>query len=320
MLRLFGEPEANERAFTALTRFLDVLDETVPRDSRPAARPARALVPAEAPLARRLPAASDELRRVRRPASSSASRPARAARSARCTGPVRCDCRRKGSQGSSSCSRRRSRTRSPPSCPTGLAATRSRSSRRRTRSTEDSASGRSRHERRHRTRARVDRPGAPDRVKRQLADELELDDDKERIDRTEVHRFLCDESYWAAGRPRETQDRLIDDGRARRRALRRRAPDRLLPRGDGRCLVRLPRRRLRARRSTAAAASARHSCARWSRTARSRHLKWLLHTTDMHPLYRKFGFDEPSSKVMERVRPPRRGARRATRATADSGR
>ncbi|CAB4694161.1 MAG: DNA repair protein RecO [Actinobacteria bacterium] len=27
MLRLFGEPEANERAFTALTRFLDALDE-----------------------------------------------------------------------------------------------------------------------------------------------------------------------------------------------------------------------------------------------------------------------------------------------------
>ncbi len=26
MLRLFGEPEANERAFTALTRFLDLLD------------------------------------------------------------------------------------------------------------------------------------------------------------------------------------------------------------------------------------------------------------------------------------------------------
>ena len=30
MLRLFGEPEANERAFTALTRFLDLLDESEP--------------------------------------------------------------------------------------------------------------------------------------------------------------------------------------------------------------------------------------------------------------------------------------------------
>ena len=37
-------------------------------------------------------------------------------------------------------------------------------------------------------------------MKRVLADGLELDDDKTRIDRAEVHRFLCDESYWAAGR------------------------------------------------------------------------------------------------------------------------
>ncbi|HZT92542.1 MAG TPA: DNA repair protein RecO [Gaiellaceae bacterium] len=36
MLRLFGEPERNERAFGALTRFLDLLDETPPREGRPA--------------------------------------------------------------------------------------------------------------------------------------------------------------------------------------------------------------------------------------------------------------------------------------------
>jgi DNA repair protein RecO (recombination protein O) len=35
MLRLFGEPEANPRAFEALARFLDVLDETEPADGRP---------------------------------------------------------------------------------------------------------------------------------------------------------------------------------------------------------------------------------------------------------------------------------------------
>ena len=67
MLRLFTEQEANERAFRALTRFLDLLDELEPRDpARRGARPARALVPAEAALALRLPAAPDELRRVRR--------------------------------------------------------------------------------------------------------------------------------------------------------------------------------------------------------------------------------------------------------------
>jgi DNA repair protein RecO (recombination protein O) len=39
MLRLFGEPEANERAFTALARFLDLLDEAEPAGDRPALDP-----------------------------------------------------------------------------------------------------------------------------------------------------------------------------------------------------------------------------------------------------------------------------------------
>jgi len=39
MLRLFPEQEANERAFTALTRFLDLLDETPHAAERPALDP-----------------------------------------------------------------------------------------------------------------------------------------------------------------------------------------------------------------------------------------------------------------------------------------
>ena len=39
MLRLFGEPEGNERAFTALARFLDLLDEAPQSDARPALDP-----------------------------------------------------------------------------------------------------------------------------------------------------------------------------------------------------------------------------------------------------------------------------------------
>jgi DNA repair protein RecO (recombination protein O) len=39
MLRLFGEPEANERAFTALARFLDLLDETDPLEAPPPVDP-----------------------------------------------------------------------------------------------------------------------------------------------------------------------------------------------------------------------------------------------------------------------------------------
>jgi DNA repair protein RecO (recombination protein O) len=39
MLRLFGEPEANERAFGALARFLDLLDDIAPRKTQPPAEP-----------------------------------------------------------------------------------------------------------------------------------------------------------------------------------------------------------------------------------------------------------------------------------------
>jgi GNAT superfamily N-acetyltransferase len=46
---------------------------------------------------------------------------------------------------------------------------------------------------------------------RSLPDGYELDDATDRVDRAEVHRFLSQEAYWAIGRPRETQDRLIDE-------------------------------------------------------------------------------------------------------------
>jgi DNA repair protein RecO (recombination protein O) len=39
MLRLFGEPEANDRAFGALARFLDLLDEAPAAETRPAVDP-----------------------------------------------------------------------------------------------------------------------------------------------------------------------------------------------------------------------------------------------------------------------------------------
>lgn len=139
-------------------------------------------------------------------------------------------------------------------------------------------------------------------MKRRLDGGLELDDDKSRIDRTEVHRFLCEASYWAAGRARETQDRLIDsaarvvglyDGE-RQIGFCRAATDGVSfvyladvyvleeyrGRGLGEALVR-----------------------EMVENGELAHLKWLLHTTDMHPLYRKLGFDAPGVKVMERLPP-----------------
>jgi GNAT superfamily N-acetyltransferase len=136
-------------------------------------------------------------------------------------------------------------------------------------------------------------------VKRELGNGLELDDDKARIDRAEVHRFLSEESYWAAGRARETQDRLIDEASrivglydgARQIGFCRAFTDGLSVayladvyvlsdyrgRGLGEALVR-----------------------EMVESGPYAGVKWLLHTTDMHPLYRKLGFAEPSQKVMER--------------------
>lgn len=138
-------------------------------------------------------------------------------------------------------------------------------------------------------------------TRRDLGDGFELDDDKERIDLREVHRYLCDESYWAAGRPYETQARLIHEASrvvglyhdGRQIGFCRAATDgtsfvyladvyvleAFRGRGLGEALVEemIDNGPYRAQR-------------------------WLLHTTSMHPLYRKFGFGDPDYKLMERPR------------------
>jgi GNAT superfamily N-acetyltransferase len=144
---------------------------------------------------------------------------------------------------------------------------------------------------------------------RELAGGLQLDDSKERLDRAEVHRFLCEVSYWAKGRARETQDHLIDvaarvvglyDG-DRQIGFCRATSDGVsiayladvyvLPayrgRGLGEELVR-----------------------EMVENGQLGGVRWILHTEDAHPLYRKLGFEEPDYKVMER---------RSTRNASESG-
>ena len=135
---------------------------------------------------------------------------------------------------------------------------------------------------------------------RDLGEGLQLDDDKDRVDRAEVHRFLSEESYWAAGRERALQDRLIDEAarvvglydQGRQIGFCRAATDGVSfvyladvyvlseyrGRGLGEELVR-----------------------EMLASTELGNLKWLLHTTDAHALYRKLGFGEPSFKVMERL-------------------
>jgi ribosomal protein S18 acetylase RimI-like enzyme len=146
-------------------------------------------------------------------------------------------------------------------------------------------------------------------VIRDLGDGIQLDDDKNRIDVAEVHRFLSEEAYWAIGRPRETVERLIreasrvvgvyDGGRqigfcrafTDGLALAYLADVYVLPeyrrRGLGEELVR-----------------------EMVENGPFAHVKWILHTEDMHPLYRKFGFAEPNYKLLERP---------ATRYSSESG-
>jgi GNAT superfamily N-acetyltransferase len=139
---------------------------------------------------------------------------------------------------------------------------------------------------------------------RDLGDGYELDDSKERIDLVEVHRFLSEESYWAKGRSRETQDTLVREAArvvglykdSRQIGFCRAATDGVSfvyladvyvldeyrGRGLGEELVREMVER-----------------------GPLSNFKWLLHTTDKHRLYRKLGFDTPGPKVMERLPPDR---------------
>jgi ribosomal protein S18 acetylase RimI-like enzyme len=138
-------------------------------------------------------------------------------------------------------------------------------------------------------------------VKRELADGFELDDDRERVDLDELHRFLSTESYWAKGRPRDVVERLVREAQRvvglyrgeRLVGFCRAATDGVafayladvyvLPEFRGRGLgVELVREMVE--------------------NGPYSNLGWLLHTSDAHRLYKKFGFAKPERKVMERPR------------------
>jgi GNAT superfamily N-acetyltransferase len=153
----------------------------------------------------------------------------------------------------------------------------------------------------------VARAGWQDHSMRVNLDEgYELDDDASRIDVEVVHRYLSEESYWAAGRRRDVTDALLA-GAARLVGLYH----------DGR-LVGFTR--------TVSDGHVHSYLADVFVLAehRGRGLgvelvrftvddgpfattRWLLHTADAHTLYEKSGFAAPGERLMERHAPPTSG-------------
>lgn len=136
-------------------------------------------------------------------------------------------------------------------------------------------------------------------MRRDLGGGYELDDDRGRVDRDAVHRYLSEDSYWAKGRSREVQDGLIDGSQrvvglycdGRQVGFSRAVSDGHVHayladvyvleehrgRGLGVELVRF---------SVEKGPFA--GC------------RWILHTEDAHDLYRRFGFEKPNERLLER--------------------
>ncbi len=136
-------------------------------------------------------------------------------------------------------------------------------------------------------------------MRRDLGDGYELDDDRARIDREAVHRYLSGESYWAKGRPREVMDALIE-GAARVVGLYRDGAQVGFSRAvsDGHVQSYLADVYvLEEHRGRGLGVELVRFSVDEGPLARTR---WYLHTRDAHELYRKFGFGDPSERVLER--------------------
>jgi GNAT superfamily N-acetyltransferase len=137
-------------------------------------------------------------------------------------------------------------------------------------------------------------------VRRDLGEGYELDDDRSRIDIAAVHRFISEQSYWAAGREYAVQEELVREA-TRVVGLYHDGAQ------IGFCravwMVGLPFVYLAdvyvltAHRGRGLGVDlVRQMVEEGPYADRS----WVLHTGDAHALYRKFGFREPDERLMER--------------------
>jgi GNAT superfamily N-acetyltransferase len=139
-------------------------------------------------------------------------------------------------------------------------------------------------------------------MKKELPGGYELDDSAARIDVAAVHDFLSTKTYWAKGRPYETQERLV---REANRVVGLYHNDRQIgfarTVSDGVAIAYLadvyvlPEYR------------GRHFGAMIIRFSVEEgpfaRMRWYLHTVDAHGLYKKFGFAPPSARALERPAP-----------------
>jgi GNAT superfamily N-acetyltransferase len=136
-------------------------------------------------------------------------------------------------------------------------------------------------------------------MRRDLGDGYELDDDRARIDRDAVHRYVSEESYWARGRSREVQDALIDTA-ARVVGLYRNGCQVGFSRAisDGHVQSYLADVYvLEEHRGRGLGVELVRFSVDEGPLAET---KWILHTADAHGLYRKLGFGDPGSRTLER--------------------
>ena len=138
-------------------------------------------------------------------------------------------------------------------------------------------------------------------MRRSLAEGLELDDDRDRVDVEAVHRFLSEEAYWVQGRSRETIERLV------------RESTRVIAAYDGPVLIGFCRVMsdasnmawlgdvfvLPAYRGRGVGVELIREAVEFPE---HRDLQWYLGTLDAHALYAKFGFEAPSERTMVRPR------------------
>ncbi len=139
-------------------------------------------------------------------------------------------------------------------------------------------------------------------MRRELPGGYELDDDPDRVDVAAVHRYISGESYWAAGRPYALMEELV---RAAARVVGLYHAD--VQVGFCRAVTcsGLPYVYLadvyvlEGHRGRGLGVELVREMVERGPYAEE---AWILHTSDAHDLYRRFGFDVPGARTM--VRPP----------------